>query len=324
MNESKLLNRRTFINQTAIASGALLFPTEIIPNTLFSKNNTSLKKLELHLFSKCLQFLNYEEMCEAASEMGFSGLDLTVRPKGHVLPKNVLEDLPKATSFMKTYNLIPKMFSSGVLKANDPINISVLETAKKLGYEVYRTDWVRYDNNYSIQENLIKIKKDFTQLAELNNKIGISGGYQNHSGLFFGSPIWDLQQILSDIPSINLGSQYDIMHATVEGGKNWEIGFELIKPYITSLVLKDFKWEKINQKWKVVGTPLGEGMVDFHRYFSLLKKNKIQVPVSLHVEYDLGGAEKGGIPTINKSEIIKKIKKDVTYIQKVWQEVYEN
>lgn len=321
MKKSNLLNRRTFINKTAVASGALLLPVDLISNNLIAPEKTIKNDLEIHLFSKCLQFLDYSEMAIAAKEMGFNGLDLTVRPKGHVLPENVVEDLPKATKLMTAHGLTPKMISSSIMDANDPTNILVLETAKKLGYQYYRSGWVKYNRNHSIQENIIKTKKQFAALAELNSKIGISGAYQNHAGHYIGSAIWDLEQILTTISPLNLGSQYDITHASVEGGKNWEIGFELIQPYINSLALKDFKWEKVNQKWKVVYTPLGEGMIDFHHYFSLLKKYKIQVPISLHVEYDLGGAEKGKIPTMEKSKILEKIKKDLLYIKKVWAEI---
>jgi sugar phosphate isomerase/epimerase len=59
-------------------------------------------------------------------------------------------------------------------------------------------------------------------------------------------------------------------------------------------------------------------MVNFNSFFSLLKKNNINVPISLHVEYDLGGAEHGKIPTMDYEEIFKKIKKDVTFIRQTW------
>ena len=321
MKKPKLINRRNFISQTAIASGALLFPMDLTSSNLFTSKNTQKNNLELHLFSKCLQFLDYKELCKVTKEIGFNGIDLTVRRKGHVLPENVLKDLPKATEQMKLYGLIPTMISTNVIDANDTTQIAVLETAKKLGYKYYRTDWLKYNRDISIADNLNNAKTQFNELALLNNKIGISGAYQNHSGHYIGSAIWDLKQLLVDISPTSLGSQYDIMHASVEGGKNWEIGFELIKPYINSLVIKDYKWEKIDEKWKMVYTPLGEGMIDFHHYFSILKKHNINVPISLHAEYDLGGAEKGKIPTMEKSEILKKLKKDVTYIRKVWDEV---
>ena len=54
----------------------------------------------------------------------------------------------------------------------------------------------------------------------------------------------------------------------------------------------------------------------------LLKKYNIQVPVSLHMEYDLGGAEHGGKDIrIPKEEIFMKMKKDLNSIQALWKSV---
>ena len=109
------MKRRDFISQTTLASGALFVPATGIAGNLFSSSNST-KNLEIHLFSKHLQFLNYKDMSEAAKEMGFDGVDLTVRPKGHVLPERVTEDLPRATEAMKHFGLVPKMFSSNVIE----------------------------------------------------------------------------------------------------------------------------------------------------------------------------------------------------------------
>ena len=61
-------------------------------------------------------------------------------------------------------------------------------------------------------------------------------------------------------------------------------------------------------------------MVDFNRYFSLLKKYKINVPVSLHVEHDIGGAEKGRKKiNIPQKEVFNRIKKDLIFLKETWQ-----
>ncbi len=315
------MKRRDFINQTILASGALIFPVSGVAENLFSVNNSIKNNLEVHIFSKHLQFLNYRDMCEAAKEMGFSGIDLTVRPKGHVLPENVQDNLPKATEAMKSFDLIPKMISTNVIDANSDLDRTVLETAHDLGYEYYRTAWLKYKLDEDILVTVKKANKQFSELSLLNKEIGIIGGYHNHSGHYIGSAIWDLYKALENATTSHLGCQYDIMHATVEGGENWEVGFNLIKPYINTLVVKDFKWGKVNNKWKRIFTPLGEGMVDFKRYFELLKQNNINVPMSIHVEYDLGGAEHGGIPNISNKEVFKRIKHDLDFVERMWNEI---
>ena len=103
------------------------------------------------------------------------------------------------------------------------------------------------------------------------------------------------------------------------GGHEVQLGLQRIKPFINSIVIKDFKWGIVKGKWKPIHVPLGEGMVDFNRYFSLLKKYKINVPISLHVEYDLGGAEKGKKKiTIPKKEVFTNMKKDLTFLRDAW------
>ena len=105
------------------------------------------------------------------------------------------------------------------------------------------------------------------------------------------------------------------------GGESWENGIHLINQNIKTIALKDFKWGKVDNDWKIINTPIGEGMVDFKKYFSLLKSYKILVPASLHFEYSLGGAEHGSKKLgITKNSLFKKMKKDLLGIIKNWKE----
>ena len=311
-------SRRKFIKQSAM--GALVSaPAFNLANSILKYGSPKSNGLKVFIFSKHLQFLNYQDMSEVAKEMGFDGVDLTVRPKGHVLPENVVEDLPKATEVMKAFDLLPIMISTNVKQMDNPRDREVLEVTSQQGYKIYRPGWTKYNKEQSIEESLSLFSEKMKGLAGLNETFNISGSYHNHSGNYIGASIWDLAQTLSGIPPEQMGCQYDIMHGTVEGGKNWETDFRLIKDHINSLVVKDFVWKKVNGEWKVAYTPMGEGMVNFKKYFSLLKKYKINVPVSIHIEYDLGGAEKGGIPTIDQKEVFKKIKKDLMFVREMWE-----
>ena len=320
MKKSALRTRRNFIKQSTIAGSALIFPINSIPKGLFGSKNSVNNGLKVHLFSKHLQFLNYSDMSEAAADMGFDGLDLTVRPKGHVLPERVTEDLPKAAEAMKRYGLQTVMMTTNVTNAQNREHQSVLETASKSGFTHYRTGWLTYPEDRTIAESQVHYGRQFKNLEVLNKKLGLVGCYQNHAGNHVGAPIWDLPPILEATHNEHMGCQYDIRHAVVEGGSSWELGLRLIRPFIKTIVIKDFKWGMVDGKWKPVNTPLGEGMVDFNQYFSLLKKYKINVPVSLHLEYDLGGAEHGASKiTIDKKEIFGQMKKDLAFLKVAWE-----
>lgn len=318
-DHKKAITRRNFTKLSATAIGGI--PILGFSNSLFQSTSSLKDGNSIHLFSKHLQFLDYNEMSAAAAEMGFDGLDLTVRPKGHVLPERVVEDLPKAVAAMKKYGLNPKMMTTNVWDAKNIEQKEVLKTASTLGFSHYRTGWLTYSENRTIEESQALYGQQAKELETINKDFGLIGCYQNHAGNHVGAPIWDLPPILSATNNINIGCQYDIRHAVVEGGSSWELGLRLIKPFIKSIVIKDFKWGVVDGKWKPINTPLGEGMVDFNRYFSLLKKYKINVPISLHLEYPLGGAEHGDFEiSVDKKEVFDHMKKDLNFLKETWQQ----
>jgi len=271
---------------------------------------------KISIFSKHLQWLDYAEMAKVAAEIGFDGVDLTVRPNGHVLPERVAEDLPKAVAAIRKARMDVYMITTAIKNADEPFTESILKTASSLGIRHYRTGWLNYDEKISIEENLKNFKDQLSKLALLNKKYSIIGEYQNHSGIYFGAPIWDLHSVLKQINSPWLCSQYDIYHATVEGANSWPIGFKLLKPHIKSIDIKDFLWGKKEGQWKVETVPLGEGMVNYKEYFRLIKQYNISVPISVHYEYPLGGAEHGERTlTINKEDVIAAMKKDLLWLK---------
>lgn len=316
-NKAHKRSRRNFIE---LASAAILAaPLMGFERSLYPSFSDSSDPLQVHLFSKHLQFLDYNAMSEAAAEMGFDGLDLTVRPKGHVAPEKVVDDLPDAIAAMKKHGLLPQMMTTNVTNAENVGERKLLETASKLNLTHYRTGWLKYPENRSIAKSQEIFAQQFKNLEMANKELGLIGCYQNHAGNHVGAPIWDLPLILGATNNENMGCQYDIRHAVVEGGQSWELGLRLIQPFIKSIVIKDFKWGMVDGKWKPINTPLGEGMVDFDRYFSLMKKYGINVPISLHLEYDLGGAEHGAREvTLDQKEIFSRMKKDLTFLRDTW------
>jgi hypothetical protein len=48
------------------------------------------------IFSKHLQWLNVADAARLAADIGFDGIDLTVRKGGHIEPSRAAEELPRA------------------------------------------------------------------------------------------------------------------------------------------------------------------------------------------------------------------------------------
>lgn len=313
-----MTTRREFISKSTLAAGILPLSTFSFPSIFdFEDHNT----LDVSVFSKHLQFLDYNATGEMAAEMGFSGVDLTVRPKGHVLPERVKTDLPLAIHEISKSGVHCKLITTAVESVNNSLDRDVLETAAAANVKWYRTNWYKYKEGITMQDSLLFYQEEVRKLGELNKKLGIVGSYQNVDGVAVGSSFWEVEKILETVDHKYFGSQFDIRHAVAEGGNSWENGFRLLHDTIKVIVLKDFKWGMVNGKWQAINVPVGEGMVDFKSYFKLLKKFNLKPPVSLHIEYDLGGAEQGKkIITVDKKVVFDAIKKDLVTVQKLWRE----
>ena len=274
----KGMNRNTFIKLNMAALGALSSGQFL--NSVLKKNGHP-----IYIFSKHLQFLDFENMARVAKIMGFDGVDLTVRPNGHVPPEKVKEELPKAAKALRKEGLSLEMITTHINSIDSPHTEELLKVAADEGVTFYRMGSIKYKPELTIPDNLDKITSQMESLAKVNEQLGIKGAYQNHSGIRFGAPIWDIYQVLSAIDSDWLGIQYDIKHATAEGGKSWEIDLELIKPYIHTMDIKDFYWNKEEDGWKEKYVPLGKGMVNYDAFFEQLAKDDLVCPLSLHFEY---------------------------------------
>lgn len=272
-------------------------------------------KYPVRLFSKPLDTYEFGFMCECIVRSGIGGIDLVVRPGGRVEPAVIEKELPERIAEASKYNLVTDMMVSGITTASDPFTERVLKTASASGIKYYRLGWFDYDPKKDIWDSLQKSRIVIKELAELNKKYKIHGGYQNHAGPRVGGPVWDLHELLKDVPAQYLGSQYDVRHAMVEGANTWILGMKLIAPHIRTLAIKDFTWKTVNGKAQAVTVPMGEGMINWDTFFKAVKELNISGPLTLHIEYPLldKGEEKLTL-TQQQEIIVRKIKKDMDFL----------
>lgn len=324
-NPKESLSRRNFLKSSALTTAGLSMALPAIA-CITPSSDESAKVIEsavkspaakgaypVSLFSKSLQWITVPEMAKEVASMGFDGVDLTIRSSGgHVEPKNAERDLPAAVKSIRNAGLNVDMVVTEIIDPKNALNELILKTLSNLGIKKYRTAFIPFDNSIGVEKSLEKFNIQFRELAALNKKYGMQGMYQNHSGVRLGGSVWDLWVAMKDADPAYIGIQYDPKHATIEGQASWVHSFDLVKNRIHAINTKDFYWEKSNNKWKQRQAPLGTGMVDFPAFFAKVKQNNIRVPISLHLEYPLGGAEDGNKTlTVSKEEVLNAHRRDI-------------
>ncbi len=233
------------------------------------------------VFTKPFNSLSFDELADRIAEIGFDGIEAPIRAGGHVEPLEVEEKLPKLVEALGKRGLEITVMTTDLNDPNNPVTTRVLRTAATLGIKRYRMQYMKYDLGRSVLEQIAEWKPQLRDLAAINHDFGIQGLYQNHSGSnYMGAALWDINLALDGISNEDIAVAYDIRHATAEGGMSWPITYNMIRPRIDTVYVKDFSWgEK-----KPTNVPLGEGRVD-PKFFAKLRESSFAGPISLHEEY---------------------------------------
>ncbi|MCY7356357.1 MAG: twin-arginine translocation signal domain-containing protein [Rudanella sp.] len=144
-------SRRTFLGQLATAT-ALMATTNVwavpLPPAPFT----------VQVFTKHLDGFGYDDISAMAAEAGFDGLDLTVRPAGHVLPERVADDLPRAVAAAKKAGLAIPLIVTALTDEGSPHAEAVIRTAAAQGVSAYRTGWLSYQPNEPMEVGRERIR----------------------------------------------------------------------------------------------------------------------------------------------------------------------
>lgn len=268
------------------------------------------------LFSKPLSFIPGEQLGTAVRELGFESIDLAVRPGGHVEPARVRQDLPPVVRAIRGAGVEVSMLTTGIVDATTPYAEDVIATMTSLGIYRYRWGGLRWAKGIPFERQIEAFRPRVAGLAKLNNRHGATAMYHTHSGVgLVGASIWDLHEILRGFDPKLVGVNYDVGHATVEGGLGgWIDSFNITGAYLQGVAVKDFLWElNARGEWEPAWKPLGQGMVHLDQFFPMLREAAFAGPVQLHFEYSLGGAEEGLTSGIfmPRGEIFSAIRRDL-------------
>jgi sugar phosphate isomerase/epimerase len=206
------------------------------------------KKLKVDAYSRHLQWLRTaDEVAEAVIEMGYDGVDLTVRAyPGHVDPEKVEQDLPPFVNTIRKHGLQVVTITCPITDAESPNAERILRTASSLGITHYWWGTFRYAQDKPVMDQLEALKPRVAKLAALNEKYKMKAMYHTYSGAnTVGAAIWDFLYVLRNFDPASVSFHYDVGHMTNAGGNGtWALNLRAAGPYIGGVSAKDSVYER--------------------------------------------------------------------------------
>src|SRR5215469_2027601 len=240
----------------------------------------------LCMYSGDLAKLHYAQIGDVAAQIGFEGIDLTVMIGGHVDPRITNVDLVRAFESIRGSNLEVPMITTAINTPADGTIYPVLYLTGHSQIPLFRLGLWKYGQPQDIKQRLQQVRLDLAQILVIAQRCGITALFPNHAGGYVGEAVWDTQIVIGDMDPRWVGYLFDTAEATAEGGLGgWEAALKLAMPRLRAVSLQDFYWEKSGAEWKIQKCPLGQGMVDWDKFFGILAAARFTGPISIANEY---------------------------------------
>jgi len=271
----------------------------------------------LAVFTKSFQDRPIPEVCRIFKEIGADGLDLTVRPGGHIDPKNVVEELPPAVEAAKEAGVKVLFLTTGITDP-DETSRKLLGTAAKLGIDRVKLGYYRYSKFGEMTREIDDVKKRLAAVAKMAKSFGVLPCVHIHSGKYIPSHGTMLYEVIRDFAPDEVGAYVDPQHMTKEGGVDgWRQGLDLLAPWISLCSMKNFAWERTErdkfgqQHWHTINVPVADGVCPVPDFIDSLHKLGYQGVISMHSEYKGGHSFK----KLDTDGCIEQTAKDIKFVR---------
>jgi len=279
--------------------------------------------MQLVMFSKHLGPLAIPEAGRAIKDLGFDGVDLTVRPGGHVLPENVAEALPAAVRQLGDQGLAVPMLTTAITGASEPHAEAIMAAAAGLGIRNLKLGYWPYRPFGQIHALLDDARRAMDGIEEMARKHDGRACIHSHSGNCLSAEAGNTYLILQGRDPRNVGAYLDPGHMTLEGGgSGWMQGIDLLQHFVSMVAVKSFGHfpernpETNDVRWRDRMVPLREGIVRWREVFDCLKKLGWDGVVTFHSEYQ--GSHSWRDLTLD--ELIAQTRDDVAYLRPIIRE----
>ena len=247
--------------------------------------------MKMMFFSKHLGSLSVAEAGRVIRELGFEGVDLTVRPGGHVLPEHALKELPGAVRTLVDLGLDVPLITTGITSVQDPFAADIFEVAGQVGIPNLKLGYWRYGAFGTLCGQIDAMARELDGIEELARRTGVRAVIHNHSGDNVSALAGVVWFLIKDRDPAAIGAYVDPAHLVVEGGlSGWRVRLDLLGDRIAVAAFKDYVWDVQQDalgkaQLTRIAKPLYQGMVPWQEVISCLRKAGFDGWVSLHREY---------------------------------------
>jgi L-ribulose-5-phosphate 3-epimerase len=240
---------------------------------------------QLCLYSQVFIKVEYADLAPIIKGFGVDACDLSMQPGGHVRPDRASLDLVRAVESLRGGGVDVPVITTAFTNMEDPNARETFAICQILKLTLCKAGVWKYGAG-DVMARLNEARREIAGMAALGRATDVTVALRNQAGENVGAAIWDADAALRGLDAQFIGYDFDIAQAVAAcGPEGWATALRLALPRVKTVTASDVQWVKSEGRWKAAPCPLGEGMVEWPRFFSLLARGGFKGPLSLRVEY---------------------------------------
>jgi L-ribulose-5-phosphate 3-epimerase len=234
----------------------------------------------LCLFSEALK-VDYNDMGGFLQMIGFDGVELSVQPGGHIpLEGDIDLHLERAIEAMTGSGIDVPVLSTTITSVQTKELRTIMGWGSEMGIPILSPG--QWPNNGDGMGSTIMAQREIQMLAQIGRAAKMQIAVHNATPNFVGSSVTDLNAAIRPFDAI-VGFNFDTGYAAAYSDST---ALQTALPRLKMATVRDCKWTKAPDGSRTLTQcPLGEGMVDWPKFFGALAKANFVGPITLHVEY---------------------------------------
>ncbi|HXE63948.1 MAG TPA: TIM barrel protein [Bryobacteraceae bacterium] len=269
------------------------FDQRLTPEEIAKRRKDRVRPL-LCVYSGCFAKLPVALLPETVAGMGFDGVDLTVMPGGHVDPSKYMVQMDRAFQMFQDASLEVPMISTTYTSASQPFAYQVFYVSAEFGARFCKLGAFPPPNTVPGQNPAFRaaiLKADLNQLAASSLQCRITSLIPNHAGSYPGRSMPELDALMPAAGRAVLGYCFDPAQSVIESRSpdGWESELRVALPRLGAVSLADAGIPAGTPKDQPGVTPapcpLGEGIIDWKKFFAALREANFRGPISIRQDY---------------------------------------
>lgn len=283
--------------------------------------------MEIVLNSKFFRALGVAELGAKARELGFDGIDVSVRPGHPVHPANVETALPQAVAAWRGLGLACPLATAPVTLVDPeaPEVEPLYAGCRAAGVPRVKIGFFPFRPQEAYWEQVAGARRALEGFARVGERYGVQTVYQVHSGPVLGSNCAGLMHLLRGLDPRWVGAYPDLGHMVLDG-EDYPLGLAMVGEHLSMVAVKDAYHAPQPAGSEPPFVPrfvrLGRGAVNWRRALGALQALGFDGAISVHTEYDFDESiiRQVGYAEATPPHLEEWARADAAFLRRVWGE----